>query len=172
MNNKILIGSIIAVVILILVSFTSAVGFHSVKSTSAIDSPLFGIRTRRAIGQGQQDITTDYLGHGEETNLHLSNRIKRAEQVQKAIDIISKMDDKTFNKFVSLIFSRIKQNSIDDEEIVIVLNQVKNNQEINETAVPLPIWNDPYTIGAWFPGCWIINIFITIVNSIQAYYTY
>ena len=48
------------------------------------------------------------------------------------------------------------------------LDTLLNNQEINETAVSLPSWNDPCTIGAWFPGCWIINIFITIVDSINA----
>ncbi len=40
MNKKILIGSIIAVVLLTLVSFTSVVGFQSVKSDSKIHSPL------------------------------------------------------------------------------------------------------------------------------------
>ncbi|UCF12044.1 MAG: hypothetical protein JSW06_08380 [Thermoplasmatales archaeon] len=122
MNKKILIGSIIAVVILILVSFTSAVGFHSVKSTSAINTPLFGIRIRRAIGQEQQDITTDYLGHGAETNIHLSSRMKKAEQVQKVIDTIRNMDDRAFSKFVSRIILNLKyQTKMTDKEISDVL---------------------------------------------------
>ena len=42
MNNKILIGSIASVVILILVSFTSVVGYNSVESDVKV-SPLFNI---------------------------------------------------------------------------------------------------------------------------------
>ncbi|UCF12085.1 MAG: hypothetical protein JSW06_08590 [Thermoplasmatales archaeon] len=137
-------------------------------STMSRASPLFSIRSKRTIDRDSKDLICDYVGKGEESVLSVPKRNDRAELLQKVIDSIKKMDDKTFNKFISLILSRIKQKSIDDEEIVIVLNQVKNNQEINETAVPLPSWNNPCTIGAWFTGCWIINIFITIVNSIHA----
>jgi len=44
MKKKILIVSIIAVLILLLVSFTSVVGYQSVKSDSKITSPLFKVR--------------------------------------------------------------------------------------------------------------------------------
>ena len=108
MDKKILVGSIIAVAVLIGVSFTSVVGFHSVKSTSAIHSPLFGIRIRRAIGQRQQDISTDYLGYGESINIYLTGRIRRAEQVQKAIDILRDMDDRAFSKMVAKITFQLK----------------------------------------------------------------
>ena len=48
MNKKILIGSIIAVVILVLVSFTGVVGYQTTKSsTIARASPLFKVRTNR-----------------------------------------------------------------------------------------------------------------------------
>ena len=169
MEKRILIGSIIAVAILVLVSFTGVVGYQTAKSsTVAKASPLFTVRSSRAINEDSKDIACDYVGKDKGIDILIPKREGRIELIQKVIDSINKMDDKTFNKFVSLIFSRIKQNSIDDEEIVIVLNQAKNNQEINETAVSLPSWNDPCTIGAWFPGCWIINIFITIVDSIHA----
>ena len=166
MNKKILIGSIIAVAVLIGVSFTSAVGFQSVKSNVKA-SPLFTIRSKRAIDEESKDLICDYVGKGEEIAISIQKGDKRPVLIQRFIDRISEMDDKTFDKLVSLIFSRIKQNSIDDEKIVIVLNQSRNNQEINEN-VSLLSWNDPCTIGAWFPGCWIINIFITIVDSIHA----
>ena len=50
MNKKILIGSIIAVVILVLVSFTGVVGYQTTKSsTISKASPLFSVRSKRAI---------------------------------------------------------------------------------------------------------------------------
>ena len=168
MNKKILIGSIIAIVILVLVSFTGVVGYQTTKSsTIARASPLFSVRSSRAIDKESKEFTCDYFGMGKESILSIPKREGRIELIQKVINNINKMDDKTFNKFVSLIFSRIKQNSINDEEIVIVSNQAKYIHEINETVVSLPSWKDSCTIGAWFPGCLIINIFITIVDSIH-----
>ncbi len=57
MNKKILIGSIIAVAILILVSFTGVVGYQTTKSsTIAKASPLFTVRSSRAIDEESEDI--------------------------------------------------------------------------------------------------------------------
>ena len=55
MNKKILIGSIIAVTILIGVSFTSVVGYRSVASDVKA-SPLFNIRTSRAIDEEEKGL--------------------------------------------------------------------------------------------------------------------
>jgi hypothetical protein len=60
MNNKILTGSIIAVAILILVSFTSVVGYSSVESDGK-SSPLFNVRSSRAIDKNGKVFTTDYV---------------------------------------------------------------------------------------------------------------
>ncbi len=57
MNKKILIGSIIAVAILVLVSFTGVVGYQTTKSsTIAKASPLFAVRSSRAIDEESKDI--------------------------------------------------------------------------------------------------------------------
>jgi len=50
MNKKILLGSILSVAILILVSFTSVLGYNSVDSDVKA-SPLFNIRSSRAIDE-------------------------------------------------------------------------------------------------------------------------
>ena len=50
MDKKILIGSIIAVAILVLVSFTGVVGYQTTKSSTIdVASPLFTVRSSRAI---------------------------------------------------------------------------------------------------------------------------
>jgi hypothetical protein len=73
MNNKILIGSIIVVAILVLMSFTSVVGYNSVESDVKI-SPLFNIRSRRAVDKECKDFTCDYFGKGEEIKISLGKR--------------------------------------------------------------------------------------------------
>ncbi|UCD14590.1 MAG: hypothetical protein JSW60_04005 [Thermoplasmatales archaeon] len=73
MVKKILIGSIIAVAVLICVSFTSVVGFQSVKSNVKA-SPRFTVRTKRAIDEESKDLTCDYVGKGEEIIIPLPKR--------------------------------------------------------------------------------------------------
>ena len=51
LNKKILVVSIIAVFILVAISFTSVVGLNTVKTANKKESPLYRIRTRRAIGE-------------------------------------------------------------------------------------------------------------------------
>jgi len=111
MNKKILIGSIIAVVILVLVSFTGVVGYQTTSTTIARASPLFSIRTQRAIGEESKDLTCDYVGKGEEIKIQLQAQNNRIELIQKVIDRISKMDDKTLNRFINFVISRFQQSS-------------------------------------------------------------
>ena len=51
MNKKILIVSILAVFTLLTISFATAVSLNTVKTNDKKESPLYGIRTRRAIGE-------------------------------------------------------------------------------------------------------------------------
>jgi len=56
MNKKILIGSIIADVILVMVSFTGVVGYQTTKSSTIVKaSPLFTVRSCRAIDEDSKD---------------------------------------------------------------------------------------------------------------------
>ncbi|UCF13277.1 MAG: hypothetical protein JSW06_03190 [Thermoplasmatales archaeon] len=167
MNKKILIGSCISVVILILVSFTSVIGYRSIEPDVKV-SPLFNIRSSKAIGKESKDITTDYLGHGEEANIHLSSRIRRAEQVQKVINIISKMDDKAFSKFGARIISYLKNQEqwTDKEtsEALQALQYIRRNPNDMKYYDPK---NDPnltleYITCYGFPFCIILSIMLII----------
>jgi hypothetical protein len=51
MNKKIVIGSIIAVSMLMIISFTSAVSTNKNTNVERKESPLFGIRTKQAINE-------------------------------------------------------------------------------------------------------------------------
>ena len=104
MKNKILIGSIISVVILVLVSFTGVVGYQTTKpSTISRASPLFSIRSKRAIDRDRKDLICDYVGKGEESVLSVPKRNDRVELLQQVIDSINKMDDKTLGLVVFIL---------------------------------------------------------------------
>ena len=137
MNKKILIGSIIAVAILVLVSFTGVVGYQTTKSsTIARASPLFTVRSSRAIDEESKDLTCDYVGKGEEHNIFLSPRISKVELLDKLANIISKMDDKSFDRFAKIVITNINQNNkindveVSNEEIAVMLSQLRDNSEV------------------------------------------
>jgi len=132
MDKKTLIGvSICAVVLLVLGSLSNVVGYQSVKSTTVNDSPLFQTRTQRATNKQQNNLTSQYLGMGKENLLQFPLRDNRTEQLKKAIDIISKMDDKTFHMFLvkmkNLISQQGKIKNIDLNDIEQVLYELRNN---------------------------------------------
>jgi len=84
-----------AVAVLIGVSFTSVVGYNSVDSNVKA-SPLFTIRSSRAIDEESKDLSCNYVGKGEETSIQFSTSNSRSKQLQKVIDVIGRMDDETF----------------------------------------------------------------------------
>jgi hypothetical protein len=147
MNNKILIGSIIAVAILVIVSFTSVVGYNSVESDVKI-SPLFNIRSSRAVDEDGKDLTCDYVGKGEENVLSIPKRDTQQYMLGKLINMIGKMDDKTYDRFVQLV-----------KKINIVQNSKINDNEIE--VIPAPA-----TIYFLRPICLTLYFFIAIPVSI------
>ena len=66
MNKKILIVSIIAVFLLVAISLSTAVSSNTVNTIKKKESPLFGIRTRRAVkervGEVIENIKAKYIG--------------------------------------------------------------------------------------------------------------
>ena len=163
MNKKILIGSIIAVAILVLVSFTGVVGFQTTKSsTIAKASPLFTVRSSRAIDEESKDIACDYVGKGEETAIRFSTSDNRYALLQKAIYRIYKMDDKTFNRFVEVITRHLHtDNEYYEGNVYKILQLIWNAPDIidsstkhNDESEVLDIWSIylPY-----FPICFILD---------------
>ncbi len=132
MNNKILIGSIIAVAVLIGVSFTSVVGYRSVDSDVKA-SPLFNIRSSKAIDKESKDLSCEYVGDGEVINLSIPTRDNAREQVEKIIKIIRKIDDKAFRLFIQIALKEMNRNNILSKEITQVqlqtLYNIKNNPD-------------------------------------------
>jgi len=183
MNKKpLIVVCICAVVLLVLGSLSNVIGYQSVKST-VNDSPLFQTRTQRAINHQQNILTSQYLGMGKGSLWQFPIRDNRIESIVKAIDYISKMDDRTFERFSKIYIQRVRQdtalNDINSNEIIqafkllrtkpeIILNYfiLKNNQHIKL---------DGYTVGGiWPPGCLLyalIEWLMCVIALIYLIYT-
>jgi len=175
MNTKILVGSIGAVAILILVSFTNVVGVQSTTSGSVNESPLFRIRTTRANSENSKDaLTSNYLGKGLNA-LPFPLRDNRTALIQKVIEIIEKMDEKAMFAFIAMNIARMnignQRKDISILEIFTALNQLKSNRDILTNYID-DIKNNnaprPFTFAG--PGChwngpggWLIEIFLFVL---------
>jgi len=133
MKKKILIGSIIAVVLLTLVSFTSVVGYSSVKSDSKITSPLFGIRTNRAINKEQDAVKSNYIGKDEKITIPFTYKNDNVNLMYRVIDSIRKMNDRTFDRFLDLVCSRLShEKGFTNEKIDEIVEQFRYIREYPE----------------------------------------
>ena len=142
MNKKILWGSIVSVVILVLVSFTSVVGYNNVESDIQ-SSPLFNIRSSRAIDGDSGDFSCEYVGMGIATFITFPKRDEKYAIAQKIMDLIDKMDN---DEIEDLLF-QIKSKS----------DGLKNKYLLINNRDSLII-----TIGHWW--CVLLVIIVTIFS--------
>jgi len=170
MNKKILLGSIIAVVILVLVSFTGVVGYQTTKSSIAKASPLFSVRSKRAIDEESKDLTCDYVGKGKGVAIYLPTRFVKAELIDRFSIIFNRMDDKSFGMFMDLIIRHLHQ-KYDSQEysefrIVHTLNQLRGNpdykyyivEEKSDHTILKSVCNN-----GWEPGCLFYRLLLELL---------
>ena len=180
MNKKIPIGSIIAVVILVLVSFIGVVGYQTTTSTIAKASPLFSVRSTRAIDKKSKDIACDYVGKGKPTLVTIPKRSDKLEIVQKVLDIISKTDDKIFNVYLNMLINQIQKNDKYDDvninEMINAIHQLRNNPDrtcLNVYKNGNYTWRYEWHMTyCWLPGCIIISAIrgiLQIINFIRIF---
>jgi hypothetical protein len=168
--------SLCAVVILVLASLGNVVGYQSVQS-SVGDLPLFETRIQRATNQQQKSIIPQYIGMGRGKLLQFPMKDNRTEQLRKVIDILSNMDDTTFERFTELCIQKARQNDIlrdvshyqivqsllllkTNADAIIYTYTNRNNQD-NPTSLPTYCGSDTMC-GGWYPGCWIGVILVLI----------
>ena len=150
--------SICAVVLLVLGSLTNVVGYQTVQSTAMNDSPLFKTQTQKATNQQQNIIISPYLGKGKGNILQFPTIDNKNESLKKVIKFISKMDDKTFARFTALCIQRTRQdNTLSDT----------NPNEITQMLQLLR--TKPVTPFTWFPGLFLIYIFVIIYILISGW---
>jgi len=157
-------GSILAVVLFVMATLTNVVGYQSVKSSTMSKSPLFSVRTQKATNHQQNKITSHYLGMGNRTFLVFKPRDNRIESLKKALEIISKTDNKTYAQFEKLFINSIRQEPVFHDADIKVIKQMlqlirdepllilyaKNNtlnSDITDDMSP--------TLCIWFHGCFL-----------------
>jgi len=180
MKKKILIISIIAIAILIGVSFNSVVGNQSFKSISSINSPLFVIRNNKAIDVENEDFICNYFGKYKKINISIPKLDNRLKWVQKFSDIFQEMENYEFKRFVNFLFNyqgkRISKKDI--PEIINLLYQLKINSNEIINCINYEYENKLFTedgcetVGFnWIPECWKELFMLIILNFIWLFYT-
>ena len=188
MNKKILIGSIIALCVLVGVSFTSVVGYRSVAS-DVKESPLFNIRSSRAINEESKGLTSEYVGKDNSVITYPSKLDSKGTQITEVINRISKMSDKAYSRFIAFIISQLQNKDklkiINSKALILTLNRYRNlpvlERNFNNFDIDDPLIfsaSDPIYCtagGVWGPGCWIwelINLIVAIIAIIDVvFYT-
>ena len=165
MDKKILVGSIAAAVILVLISFNPVVGYRTVES-SVKDSPLFSVRTKRAINEENDSLTFDYVGKENGYSIPIPIRTDWNRLSEELFDIVSTMDGKELERLKNLIFYEVADDKrIKNDNLVAIFSLVdqleqlpasENNNIIIEnheldTHITVCAWSFCY----WGPGCLI-----------------
>ena len=191
MKKKILIGSIIAVTVLILVSFSSVIGYPTTKASFDTISPLFSTRTHQVIDEQENAaLQTKYIGKGEAVSIALPKRYDTYTIAQQAFDEIRTMDEQTLERCVGIAFSKVHLTHLGEkigvDDIVTLLKESDDGsidisnyigrfckgKTVNNTAFS-GITNDK-----WFPGKLlliffdlmlnlILNVILTLINIIM-----
>ena len=171
MENKLLtIGSITAVVVLVLAGLSPVVGFDSVRS-SKMDSPLFNVRTSRAINEESKDLTCDYFGKGKACTLYIPRRNSQMETALKVIDSIAKMDDKSFNNIIARVVRHLQRQGefteTDTSEVIQVFHYLKSNPDEMKYIFPQYGLGDETT--GFLATCYII---LCLYQILALYFIY
>jgi len=128
MEKKILLGSIVAVVVIVLTSFTSVVGFQSRDTSKVLFSPLFRIRSKKAIDTELKDsIIFNYIGMEKEIILPITTSDSKSLLIRKSLKSINEMEQFEFLSFKSQLNLYIEKNhEVSEQEMNELINFIEN----------------------------------------------
>jgi len=183
MKRKIVIGSILAAVLIVLASLTSVVGTTSVISNvekTGVVSPLFALRAQRITNnENENKINFNYIGKGKTLNLGFQTKTTYNILVNKAFKIIEN-NPKIFNNLLakleknSEILNILNSNNIDLANFKREIAEIKENpfllkqkyeeaeQVLRENLeLPLNAPSEPLgLIDQWQPGVLILALIL------------
>ena len=149
MNNKIFISSIITIILLLGASLTTVVGYKSVESNE-METPLYNIRINNIIQKEREDFNYNYIGKNKDIPIFFPIKDRTIKAFQKAIDLISKMNDQTFSRFVKKACNKLfDSNVVVDEDLPKIkelFKFIRNNPE-DAKKYPYDMKKHSYTIG-------------------------
>lgn len=175
-------GAATAVLLIVLTSFTSVVGYTSVKNSELVDSPLFQIRTHKIIYDSECCLKSTYLNKGKEIEIPLPKRSLKnylhytSDLWEILLMRINKMNDDQFEQFIIDLKQEMaeeqKYSNQEVDQIIHTLQTLKNGASIEDTVVSDDFdftfdYSGTCTLyGLWLPGCLLmtsIGIFIAII---------
>ena len=172
MGKKIIfLGSIVSFVILLVVSFTSVVGYQTVTS-SLKDSPLFTVRTKRAINEEPESIFIyNYFKTFKPLIIPFPMRDDTFFRIKEVAETLRTMSDKEFERL--LLFIDLHSIEIDEineknkKDIISTLNILRNT---NSMQLVNAIARDDQSNGICTPSLavfFLCLLFATFINILQ-----
>ncbi|MFW6120525.1 MAG: hypothetical protein ACOC80_06445 [Petrotogales bacterium] len=174
MNKKMVISCIVTIIIIVLASFTSAVGFQTTKSMLIKDTPLFTIRSQRATNRpAKRVVTSEYIGKRKTITISFPTKNSTLLLFLKTIDGISTINDKTFAKFLDETISKFRESRMVKEKDIPKIKQLfqflKDHPE-EAKKYPFDMKKHSYTLGCPPPTfvntpkeCFLVVIYFTIL---------
>ncbi len=169
MKKNILIGgSFVAVILIVLASFTSVVGYSSLdKNSNYINSPLFTIRTQKAIDNNRAQITSQYIGKDRELFISIPLRDVDSFFSFRVINRISKFNDDQINRLKQIIINKLHSDErfedIDNNQIYESLQYIRNHPNEVKQYIVKSDSDSSITINNWIPGCFCLKFLIELI---------
>jgi hypothetical protein len=171
-NIRYLVG-ILSCIIIILAGLSPVIGYKNVVS-SVKDSPLFHLRTQRAIDKEQNIQRCTYLGKGKEVIFPVFRQHNKVLLHKEMMEALFNMNDKELYDFAKLVINNMnhnmKQRNIDINDVLLAFSYLKENPKIfkNYDTDENNIFTYDCSIhnGEMSPGCLIILIISLIIVGI------
>jgi len=173
-KKPLIVVSLCAVVLLVMGSLSNVVGYQSVKSTVVNDSPLFSVRTTRAIHQKENVIKSNYLGKDSDVNFFKSKIDDINSTVHRFLDMVCKMDmpevDKLITNYMKKLSLKNEKLTVNKEMLLLNLKQIQENNfkltkfnfDFVKKYLPKSSEEEP-SIGNWQAGCIVSNFIIGVL---------
>ena len=158
MDKKILVGSVLVIVVIILASISPVIGYKISDKKNVISSPLFSARKNKILSRDIKKVNSKYIGHGNALNLFIKKRTTLQDVVDKATKIVNvrpDVIDEAFNKIISMpeVINLLNENNIDVEYLKNQVDAIEKDpklleETINKAALSLPLdSNNPIPVG-------------------------
>jgi len=180
MKKKISFGGIIAVVLISLTLITPVISFQTDNTYSTVVSPLYNIRTERAINRAKQDaLLSNYIGKEKNVKIPFTFQT-RVLIIGNIIQRIKQIDNGIFYKLLTYL---LQENHDSDEipaeivEVLTIVNEVtdvESDQEYEKLSTVLCQTLKCHTIdcNTVLAGCLTYRIFTGLISMLDKLYPY
>ena len=133
---KLMFGSIIFVIFILLTSLNPVVGSPSKEISSNLISPLFRIRIERAVDlEVTNVIQRCFIGMGKNSEILFTSQDLKSELFVQVMYKVCTMDDENFKKFVKLTINKLLQEESIKKNEVPKLKELFNNFRKNPDQI-------------------------------------